>query len=122
MRTPNLVVLYVEDTARSVAFYERLFGKAPDAAFPSYASFAFDNGLSLGLWSTQAPNFVSGGAGHRSEIAFMVDGVAEVDALHDTWREAGVTIEQPPFDAVFGRTFVALGPDGHRIRVCMPDK
>jgi len=35
MRTPNLVVLYVEDTARSVAFYEPIFGRAPAAAFPS---------------------------------------------------------------------------------------
>lgn len=25
-------------------------------------------------------------------------------------------------EAVFGLTFVAIDPDGHRIRVCIPDK
>ena len=33
-----------------------------------------------------------------------------------------VAIEQALHVAVFGLTFVATDPDGHRIRVCMPDK
>lgn len=46
---------------------------------------------------------------------------ATVDHLHARWSAAGITIEQAPFTAVFGRTFVALDPDGHRLRVCTPD-
>ncbi|OMG71845.1 VOC family protein [Burkholderia ubonensis] len=121
MTSPNLVLLYVDDPARSAVFYERLFARAPVAAFPTYAAFAFDNGLHVGLWSTSARNFVSHGAGHRAELAFMVDGDAEVDRLYEAWKALDVRIEQAPMTAVFGRTFVALDPDGHRLRVCTPD-
>ncbi|PWJ84567.1 catechol 2,3-dioxygenase-like lactoylglutathione lyase family enzyme [Pseudaminobacter salicylatoxidans] len=121
MALPNLILLYVEDPARSNQFYEKLLGKAPAASFPTYVAFEFSNGSNLGLWSTKAANFVSSGTGHRFELAFMVDDDAAVDRLYDTWRAADVPIEQEPSVAVFGRTFVALDPDGHRIRVCTPD-
>ncbi len=122
MTTPNLILLYVEDTATSSRFYEKLLNKAPAASFPTYAAFEFDNGLNLGLWSTKAANFVSSGTGHRSELAFMVEDDAAVDRLYEAWRAVGVSIEQEPNIAVFGRTFVALDPDGHRLRVCTPDE
>ena len=121
MPDPNLILLYVDDPARSVAFYERLLGRKPAAAFPTYAAFELASGLTLGLWSTKAKDFVSSGIGHRVELAFMVESERTVDELHDAWRNAGVAIEQEPMTAVFGRTFVALDPDGHRIRVCTPD-
>ncbi|VWB46658.1 glyoxalase [Burkholderia aenigmatica] len=121
MTSPNLVLLYVEDPAQSAQFYERLFGRPPVAVFPTYAAFTFDNGLHLGLWSTSARDFVSGGAGHRSELAFMVDDDREVRRLYDAWKALGVPFEQAPMVAVFGLTFVALDPDGHRLRVCTPD-
>jgi len=95
--------------------------RAPAACFPTYAAFTFDNGMTLGLWSTQAADFVFSGTGHRSEVAFMVDDAAAVDRLYDAWCAAGVSIEQAPFNAVFGRTFVALDVDGHSMRVCTPD-
>jgi predicted enzyme related to lactoylglutathione lyase len=121
MLTPNLILLYVEDPTSSAAFYERLFGTTPTATFPTYASFEFENGLSVGLWSTSAANFVSAGSGHRFELAFMVPDDEAVKALHREWQEAGVSIEQPLQEAVFGLTFVATDPDGHRIRICTPD-
>jgi predicted enzyme related to lactoylglutathione lyase len=122
MTTPNLILLYVEDPARSCKFYEKLLREPPVASFPTYVAFRFDNGLYLGLWSTGAANFVSAGNGNRSELAFMVDDDATVDGLYRDWSAAGVAIEQEPMTAVFGRTFVALDPDGHRLRVCTPDK
>jgi predicted enzyme related to lactoylglutathione lyase len=122
MTTPNLILLYVADPIRSSEFYQKLLGRAPLASFPTYAAFKFDNGLHLGLWSVSAANFVSAGTGHRSELAFMVEDDQEVDKLYDAWRAAGVTIEQEPMMAVFGRTFVGLDPDGRRLRVCIPDK
>jgi predicted enzyme related to lactoylglutathione lyase len=122
MTTPNLILLYVADPIRSSQFYQKLLGRAPLASFPTYVAFEFDNGLNLGLWSTSAANFVSAGTGHRSELAFMVGDDQEVNKLYEAWRAAGVTIEQEPMMAVFGRTFVGLDPDGHRLRVCIPDK
>lgn len=121
MLTPNLILLYVDDPEQSAAFYAKLFDHPPSVVYPTYAAFEFDNGLNFALWSTQAADFVSGGAGHRAEIAFMVPKPDTVQTLYDRWQAADVTIEQPIHEAVFGLTFVALDPDGHRIRVCIPD-
>ncbi|WP_437608450.1 VOC family protein [Erwinia sp. V71] len=121
MLNPNLILLYVADPLRSSEFYQQLLGCAPDVALPTWAAFSFDNGLNLGLWSTSARDFVSTGNGHRAELSFMVADATRVEALYQQWLAQDVTIEQPPFDAVFGRTFVALDPDGHRLRVCTPD-
>ncbi|OOG70041.1 glyoxalase [Sinorhizobium sp. A49] len=122
MLSPNLILLYVEDPEKSAAFYTRLLGREPVAAFPSYVAYTLENGLTFSLWSTSAANFVSSGSGHRMEIAFMVKDDAEVERLYAEWREAEIPIEQELMTAVFGGTFVALDPDGHRLRVCVPDK
>ena len=120
MITPNLFILYVSDPQKSAKFYEILFGKPP-VGFPTYQVFEFESGLTLGLWSTSAKNFVSDGTGHRSELAFQVENVEIVKDLYRKWQEDGVEIEQELEEAVFGLTFVALDPDGHRIRVNLPD-
>ena len=122
MLTPNLLLLYVKNPMESAVLYEKIFKIKPVASYPSYVAFSFANGFNFSLWSTQAQNFVSGGSGHRCELAFMVPNEDEVGALRNAWKELGVQIEQDLHEAVFGLTFVALDPDGHRIRVCMPDK
>lgn len=122
MLIPNLVLFYVKNTEISALFYEKVFSTKPVAVYPTYAAFSFDNGFNFSLWSTQAKNFVSGGTGHRSELSFMVNDEKTVRELCQKWKELGVTIEQDLHEAVFGLTFVALDPDGHRLRVCMPDK
>ncbi len=122
MLIPNLLLFYVQNPLESALFYEKIFSKKPVASYPTYVAFSFENGLTFSLWSTQAKNFVSGGSGHRSELAFMVKDEQEVRELRKLWGELGVTIEQDLHEAVFGLTFVALDPDGHRIRVCIPDR
>ena len=76
-------------------------------------------GLMLGLWRRDGvkPAATSAGGG---EIAFPVDGAEEVDALFADWRGRGVTIVQPPTKMDFGYTFLALDPDGQRLRVFAP--
>jgi catechol 2,3-dioxygenase-like lactoylglutathione lyase family enzyme len=122
MLVPDLFTLYVDDTAPSAAFYERLLGRAPTASFPNYVAFSFDSGVTLSLWSKHAKDFVSGGSGHRSEVAFTVVDRAAVMAMHERWVADGVRIEQAPHEAAFGPTFVAVDPDGHRLRVCVADR
>ena len=122
MLAPNLLIIYVTDPLKSAAFYEKIFERKSVTAFPTYVAFAFENGLSVALWSLTAKDFVSSGSGNRSELAFMVPDALEVERLHSLWSGVGVHIEQGLFEAVFGLTFVALDPDGHRIRVCIPDK
>ncbi|WP_419735707.1 VOC family protein [Pseudomonas sp. COR18] len=122
MNHPNLFLLYVQDPQKSRVFYEDLLGIPPEAAFPNYVSFSLKSGVALGLWSTSAQDFQSGGSGHRSEVAFLAETHAQVEALQQQWIDLGVVVEQPLHHAAFGPTFVALDPDGHRLRVCLPDR
>lgn len=122
MLTPNLLLFYVENPIESALFYEKIFSQKPVASFPTYVAFSFENGLTFSLWSIEAKNFVSGGRGHRCELSFMVEDEQIVREIREQWGVLGVTIEQDLHEAVFGLTFVALDPDGHRIRVCIPDK
>ena len=115
----NFVLLYVDDAAASAAFYADLLGREPVEAAPTFAMFAMSSGVMLGLWSRQTvlpPPDAPGG----SEIAIAVADGDAVDAMHGAWSRRGLTIIQPPTDLVFGRTFVAIDPDGHRLRVFAP--
>ena len=106
----------------SALFYEKIFSLKPIATFPTYVAFSFENGFTFSLWSIHAENFLSDGTGHRAELAFMVENEQMVRMLRKKWGEFNIHIEQDLHEAVFGLTFVAQDPDGHRIRVCMPDK
>jgi len=54
------------------------------------------------------------------ELAFTVKDAAAVDALYEQWGEKGLRILQKPVELDFGYTFVAMDPDGHRLRVFAP--
>ncbi len=119
MPDPHIVILYVRSPLDSAGFYARLLGKPPVEASPGFAMFALDQGLTLGLWAAadvQPPATPIGG----SELALSVDGVQAVQALHARWQGLGLPIAQAPTDMDFGHTFVALDPDGHRLRVFAP--
>ena len=78
--------------------------------------FALDSGVMLGLWSRHTVEPAATPAG-GSEIAVTVE---DVDAVYADWSARGLPIVQEPTDMDFGRTFVALDPDGHRLRVFRP--
>ena len=40
--------------------------------------------------------------------------------MHEAWSQRGLRIAQAPVGMDFGHTFVALDPDGHRLRVFAP--
>lgn len=46
-----------------------------------------------------------------------MNSVAKVEGTHAVWQAKGATIALAPRDLDFGRSFVALDPDGHRLRV-----
>jgi catechol 2,3-dioxygenase-like lactoylglutathione lyase family enzyme len=119
MIDPNLTILYVADTPASERFYADLLGKRPVESSPAFAMFALDAGHRIGLWArhTVAPAPVRGAMGGSVEIVFAVGSDSEVDATHDDWSRRGLSIAQQPTRMEFGRTFVALDPDGHRLRV-----
>ncbi len=118
----NLILLYVDDPVKSTPFYTELLDRDPIASFPTYVAFALGDGFTLGLWANHRISPAPPKTGNRTEIAFMVDDEAAVQALYQQWSKRGVKIEQDPNLDVFGLTFVALDPDRHRIRVCQADK
>jgi predicted enzyme related to lactoylglutathione lyase len=120
MFDPNFVLLYVSNPTNSAAFYAELIGRPPVEASPTFAMFALSSGTMLGLWSKHtvepsAPASVGG-----SELAFAVSDADVVRATHSDWARRGLPIAQPPTELDFGYTFVALDPDGHRLRVFAP--
>lgn len=109
----GFVLLFVENPQKSSLFYQDIFGIKPIEGSPTFVLFSLDNGVMFGLWSNhtvEPPVKVPGGG---MEICFPTE---DVDGLYEEWGAKHVTIAQKPTDMEFGRTFVALDPDGHRIR------
>jgi predicted enzyme related to lactoylglutathione lyase len=102
MSNPNFFILYVDQPLASAKFYEGLLGKAPVEAGPTFAMFALDSVVMLGLWS-------------KHTVA--VPDKETVASMHAAWVDRSLVIAQQPVDMDFGYTFVALDPDGHRLRV-----
>ena len=117
MNTPNFVILYVDSPERSGAFYGALLGRQPVEASPTFVLFVLDGGFKLGLWSRHTVEPAAAAAGGGAELVFALDMPDAVDATHENWAGRGLNILQRPTDMDFGRTFVALDPDNHRLRV-----
>lgn len=119
MTDPNFILLYVHSAEASARFYQDLLGKAPVESSPTFAMFALESGMRLGLWNSavvQPPATSPGGC----EIIFALDSVEAVHACHRHWQQRGLPIVQAPTNMDFGVTFVATDPDGHRLRVLVP--
>jgi predicted enzyme related to lactoylglutathione lyase len=116
----NLVVLYVEDSNASAAFYETLLGQPIVQSSPKFSVLPLGGGGRLGLWQREAVEPSVGNELGGSEIVFTVADADAVHATHEIWKARGAKIAQVPITVPFGRTFVALDPDGHRLRVLAP--
>jgi catechol 2,3-dioxygenase-like lactoylglutathione lyase family enzyme len=120
MLDANFIILYVDSPLASARFYADLLGREPLDSSATFAMFALPSGIMLGLWSRHTVEPAAGAAGGGAEIAITVADAAAVDATHADWAARGLAILQAPTDLDFGRTFVALDPDGHRLRVFAP--
>ena len=118
MPNPNFILLYVDSPPASARFYAELLGKPPVESSPTFAMFALESGIMLGLWSRHTVEPAAAPTlGGGSEVAFAVESKDQVASLYDTWTRRGLRVAQAPVDMDFGHTFVALDPDGHRLRV-----
>lgn len=113
---PTAIVLYVDNLAKSRQFYQDILGIKPEEASPTFHSFTLSNGMGLGLKARHAvePPAEKTGSG---ELAFTLDNNKKVDALFAEWQEKDINIALPPTVVPYGYTFVALDPDGNRLRV-----
>lgn len=119
MPDPNYFLFYVDSVQASEAFYANLLGRKPVESSPSFAMFALESGVMLGLWrrDTVKPAATPSVGG---ELAITVADADAVRATHEDWCRRKLTIAQSPTAMDFGFTFVALDPDGHRLRVFAP--
>jgi catechol 2,3-dioxygenase-like lactoylglutathione lyase family enzyme len=120
MTDPSLFILYVDNPPLSTRFYRDLLDKTPVEASPGFAMFVLDSGMKFGLWLRHAVEPAIGTNCFGGELAFAVADRAAVDTLYADWRTRGLTIAQTPTPMDFGYTFVALDPDGNRLRVYSP--
>ena len=120
MPDPNFILLYVDSPPRSARFYAELIGKPPVESSPTFAMFALESGVMLGLWSRHTVEPAAAAPAGGSEIAFTVADKDAVSRLYAEWGARELRIAQAPTDLDFGHTFVALDPDGHRLRVFAP--
>lgn len=120
MLDANFIILYVDSPLASARFYADLLGRKPLDSSATFAMLALPSGIMLGLWSRHTVEPGAGAGGGGAEIAMTVTNAAAVDAVHADWAARGLAILQAPTDLDFGRTFVALDPDGHRLRVFAP--
>jgi len=120
MSNVSFILVYVDDVARSEAFYAAILGRPAVESSPTFAMLLAAPDLMLGLWKRDRvkPPAAAGAGG--GEIAFTAGNDAEVDALCAAWRAKGVAIAQEPTTMDFGYTFVALDPNGGRLRVFAP--
>lgn len=120
MTDPNFMILYVDDPMASAGFYTELLGRQPVEATSGFVLFVLASGLKLGLWGRHKvePAATAGAGG--GELAFPVADKDTVDSIYADWGNRRLPMVQMPCQMDFGYTFVALDPDGHRLRVFAP--
>lgn len=115
------LILFVNNPGESAAFYSNIFGCHPVEQSPTFVLFALPNSLMLGLWSKHSARPSVHVLGGGTEMCFEERSDDQVDARFHEWQDLGIPMALAPV-AMDGmsRTFVALDPDGHRIRIfCM---
>ena len=117
----SFVLLYVEDPPASAGFYADLLGHPVIETSPTFAMLPLTEGVMLGLWLRQTVEPAATSQAGASEVAFTVADAAAVEATFVDWKRRGLTIIQQPRQMDFGHTFVAVDPDGHRLRVFAPE-
>lgn len=117
MLDPNFIILYVSKPSVSAAFYTKLLNKQPVESSPNFAMFLLSSGVKLGLWSKEDVEPAVTAASGGNELAISVNDDEQVRNLYEEWKKEGLNLIQPPIQMDFGLNFVALDPDGHRLRV-----
>src|SRR5262245_53196169 len=117
MTEPTMIILYVKNVSASAAFYADLLGRPPVEVSPNFAMFVLSSGIKLGLWwrDEVAPAVTAAPGG--AELAITLADADAVRAAHADWARRKLPVAQPPTAMDFGFTFVALDPDGHRLRL-----
>ena len=114
-------IVYVSDVESSVKFYTELLDLKVAFESPRYVAMNLGAGAYLALWTGKKEELEKA-TGRISEVCLnLAGGEEDILATYDLWRSKGVSIAEEPHQDVFGTTFIALDPDGNRIRVAPVD-
>ncbi|MBJ7536099.1 VOC family protein [Marinomonas transparens] len=123
MELSNFPIFYVDDVQVSVDFYRPLFERDPVDQQGSFALFVSESGNKFGLWAWQDVFPKANKVAHASmEVAFEVSNLITLQIHYRKWSELGVEMIQGMSVTDFGTSFMALDPDGHRLRVFCYEK
>lgn len=117
MFTLDSIVLYVEDVQRSMAFYAKAFNCEPKLLSPTFAALDFASNVKITLKQADVLTPASTVRGGGTELSIPVAEREAFDALFEDWKQQGMAFAQECEESVYGVNFVALDPDGHRLRV-----
>ena len=115
----DYVLLFVHDVGVSTQFYTKLLECEPLALSPTFVRFPLGSGAQLELWQSDRVDPPSDITGGGMELGVAVADAEAVARLFEDWEGKGVPFAQTLTTMAFGPTFVALDPDGHRLRVAV---
>lgn len=93
MTTPNMILLYVQEPAKSVEFYAIILKAKPLEQSPTFAMFQMNESTVLGLWAKHGVEPKVTAPAGATELGVHVADRATVDATHAD----GVYILDKPF-------------------------
>ena len=117
MLTIDSVVLYVKNIEVSQQFYTQVLGCDSQVLSPTFVAINFANNITVTLKQNTDLTPVSSITGGGSELSIVVADSTKLQQLYQSWKGHLVEFAQDPIQLLFGINFVALDPDGHRIRV-----
>jgi uncharacterized glyoxalase superfamily protein PhnB len=126
MAQANILSIFVQDMAATLAFYRLLGLDFPpgveaqphvEATAPGGFRLAFDTlEMIKGIHPDLEPP-----QGHRNALGFLCDSPAAVDALYAQVIAAGYASYRSPWDAFWGQRYaVVLDPDGYMVDLFAP--
>ncbi|MEZ9858259.1 VOC family protein [Vibrio splendidus] len=117
MFTIDSFVLYVTDIHRSMGFYAKAFDCEPKLLSPTFAVLDFADNVKITLKQSDVLTPASTIKGGGTELSMPLADKETLENIYNTWKEKGIQFEQTPEESVYGINFLAVDPDGHRIRV-----
>lgn len=120
MLNPDYILLYVDAPLVSEKFYADLLGLKAVESASSFVMFVLPGGLKLGLWQRADVQPAATAAAGAAELCVSRPTETEVHELCADWKKRGIPIIQEALRLDFGLNFLAVDPDGHRIRVFAP--
>ena len=110
-------VLYVTDIHRSMDFYSKAFDCEPTLLSPTFAAITFASNVKITLKQSDTLTPISKVTGGGTELSIALTDKQALENLYKEWKAKGIQFKQAPEESVFGINFVAIDPDGHRIRI-----